>query len=397
MEKYENIIKIEEIRRLAESKDYNQAAIIIDTMDINRIKNITDLSLIADVFIQNQRYDEALKILNKIYDSSISRRVVLQLFEVAIKSKNRPLAKRYYKEYIELAPEDPIKFIFSYLIKKLEGKPIEEQIRSLENLKKYEYIEEWAYELATLYYKSDMKEECIEECNDIIVWFGTGEYVKRAQLLKGYCEGKVDLLELLKEKEEKKLRQVEEEKFKQVEEEKHRQQELEQEIVDPLEGFFADKNIDYKEILDGFLDNESLKEQLLVILEEIDKDTPIYLNFVISSEDESQDEYKVSFAKAILTLLYKLGYISNNKVGIIDSKILNKIDIIEKRKSLSECSLIIENAPLLDDYIIDKMEELVIDSEQKMLVVLLGRSDRLNQLFENHEQLFLYFSVRIEV
>lgn len=201
MEKYENIIKIEEIRRLAENKDYILAAQIVDTMDISKVKANTDLSTIADVFIKRERYDEALDVLNKMYEKSVSRRVVYQLLEVSIKTKDISLSKRYYDEYIELAPKDTTRYIFEYQIKRLENRPIEEQITPLKELKKYEYIEEWAYELATLYHQANMKEECMEECKDIIIWFGDGEYVRKAELLKAYHEGKVDLFELLNDTE----------------------------------------------------------------------------------------------------------------------------------------------------------------------------------------------------
>ena len=157
MEKYKNIIKIEEVRRLAANKDYKKAALIIDSMNIKKIKAIIDLTTIADVLTQNQRYEEATKVLNKVYTRTQSRRVVNQLLEVSIRRKDLPLAKKYYGEYIELAPRDPWRFIFKYLLLKLEDKPIEEQITQLEELKNYEYTEEWAYELAALYHKAGME------------------------------------------------------------------------------------------------------------------------------------------------------------------------------------------------------------------------------------------------
>src|SRR5690554_6168238 len=105
MEKYKNIIKIEEVRRLVESKDFKKAEIIIDSMNIKKVRAIIDLTTIADVLIHNQRYEEAMEVLNKVYNRSQSRIVVNQFLEVSIRSRDLPLAKKYYNEYIELAPK----------------------------------------------------------------------------------------------------------------------------------------------------------------------------------------------------------------------------------------------------------------------------------------------------
>lgn len=410
MEKYENIIKIEEIRRLAENKEYNQAAKIVDTMDISKIRATTDLSSIADVLIKKERYEEAIEVLNKIYEKSISRRVVFQLLEVSIKRNNVLLSKRYYDEYIYLAPNDSTKYIFQYLIKKMEDRPIEEQIIPLRELKKYEYIEEWAYELATLYHKADMQEECIEECKDIIIWFGSGDYVKRAELLKGYHEGKVDLFSLLEEKnsitsdEEEKVDNIigkQEEKVDNIiekqEEIKNGKETLDESSIDLTDDFLTEYNINYKEIFGTFLEDDDIKYQIIEILKENKNDNRAYYNFIITSNNYIDKEENTSFAKIMLTAFYKLEYISCNKVGVIDAETFNKIESAKKKKALRNCSLIIESAPLLEEDAIDEIEELILNSEQNIVFVLQGKSDEIDQLFEKHPQLYLYFYNRINL
>ncbi len=416
MEKYENIIKIEEIRRLAENKEYILAAQIVDTMDISKVKATTDLSTIVEVLIRRERYDEAIEVLNKIYEKSISRRVVFQLLDVSIKRDDILLAKRYYDEYLALAPRDPSKYIFQYLIKRLEDKPIKEQIIPLKELKKYEYIEEWAYELASLYHKAGMKEECIEECNDIIIWFGSGEYVKRAELLKGYHEGKVDLFSLLEDIKEEAIASKEEKTslsdiYDQVETEQLEIEQAETEQVgteinkeelskaedDLLGDYLDDENINYKEIFGDILDNKLIRNQIIELLKEIKNDDITYHNFTVTSNDLGDIEDKTSFAKGILTVLFKLGYISCNKVGVLDAKTFNKIDSEKKKSALKNCSLIIEDAHLLTNNAIDEIEELILNKEQNILFVLQGSKEEIKQLFKKHLHLYFYFQIEINL
>lgn len=442
MEKYENIIKIEEIRRLVEGKEYFLAAQIVDSMDISKVKATTDLSTIAYVFINRERYDEAIDVLNKMYEKSATRRVVFQLLEVSIKTEDINLAKRYYDEYISLAPRDPSKYIFQYLIKKLENSPIEEQIIPLKELKKYEYIEEWAYELASLYHKAGMKDECIEECKDIIIWFGTGDYVRRAELLKGYHEGKVDLIDLLEDKEEDQPEhnkedleenkeeynnedledrlesnkedlgnselendrltlegnELKEEEAPVIKEEEiTKEEEVAEASNDLIDDFFANKNIDYKEIFGDYLENVNIKEQIAKAFIEINNHDMTYNNILITSKSSFDTQDRTLFAKAMLKALFKQGYILCNKVGVLGAKAFNKIDSVKKRKSLRNCSLIIEDAHLLETNSIDEIEDLILNKEQKIVFVLQGSEKEIEKLFDNYPQFYLYFNISVNL
>ena len=203
MERYDNIVKIEEMRKLADVNQYEKAMKILETMDTGKIKALTDLSIIADVYMQNERYEEAMVVLTKVYGKTKTRRVLYQLVDLAIKRGNAVEAEDYLERYIKAAPQDSSRFIFRYCIDKLNGEPYEVLIAALEQLKEYEYYEMWAYELAKLYHKAGMKDKCVRECSDIILWFGEGIYVEKAKLLKGYYVGEIDPIHMLKAKEKK--------------------------------------------------------------------------------------------------------------------------------------------------------------------------------------------------
>lgn len=203
MERYENIVKIEEMRRLADKNQYDEAMKILETIDIGKIKALTDLSIIADVYMQNRHYEEAMAVLTRIYAKSKTRRVLYQLVDLSIKRGNAKEAEEYLEKYVNLAPDDASRFIFRYRIDKLNKEPYEILIKTLERLKEYEYHEQWAYELAKLYHKAGMKDKCVRECSDIILWFGEGPYVEKAKLLKSYYVGDIKTVHMLKAKEKK--------------------------------------------------------------------------------------------------------------------------------------------------------------------------------------------------
>jgi hypothetical protein len=197
MGSYDIIVKTEEIKRRVQEKDYDSAQKILDTMALKKVRNIADLSLFADICIQNKNYDKAMALLNRIYKKSKTRRTLYQMVLASIKIMNIEDAERYLKEYEELAPNDYSIYIFRYKIDKAKKEPYYILIESLQKLKEYAYIEKWAYELAKLYYKAGMEKECIQECSDLILWFGEGSYVEKAKILKAYYSGEIDKDEII--------------------------------------------------------------------------------------------------------------------------------------------------------------------------------------------------------
>lgn len=194
MERYDNIVKSAEIRKLVEKKMYQKALQILNTMEVEKIKMLSDLSIFAEVYMKTGQYDQAKEVLLRIRKKSNRRKVLYQLIKLSIKTNNVVEAETYYEEYIQMAPKDAERYILRYRIDKKKGESNEKLIETLETLKNYDYSERWAYELAKRYHKAGRKEECIRECKDILLWFGEGVLVEKARMLKEYYEGGADWL-----------------------------------------------------------------------------------------------------------------------------------------------------------------------------------------------------------
>ena len=199
MGSYENIIKIEELRKKMEEGDIFSAQRILDTMDIRKVKNISDLGIVAEVYMENEHYEEALQLYLKIYDKTKTRKALFNLVEISIKRNSIEDAEYYWNEYKKAAPKDFYLYIFRYRIDKMKGVDYETLIDTLLTLKEIEYTEQWAYELAKLYYKAGMEKECIQECSDIVLWFGEGPYVEKAKILRSYYSGEADKNTIMEE------------------------------------------------------------------------------------------------------------------------------------------------------------------------------------------------------
>ncbi|WP_167957154.1 ATP-binding protein [Anaerosporobacter faecicola] len=184
MERYASSLKMKEIKRLAGEKQYLKAMKILETLNVDKIRSMSDLSVIAEVLISNEDYEDAMEILLRIYEKSCTRRILEQLIDVSIKMKNMEETQEYYNEYIRIAPRDPYRFVLRYHIQKASHVPYAQRIDTLEQLKKEDYMEEWGYELAKLYHKTGQVDKCVEECSDLILWFGQGIIVDKARLLK---------------------------------------------------------------------------------------------------------------------------------------------------------------------------------------------------------------------
>ncbi len=185
MDKYEYNLKLEEINRLVENENYRDAAKIADTIDWRRVRNARTLCMISEIYEVNDRLEDSKTILMRAYRRSPIGRVVLyRLTEIAIKMKEFDEAVEYYSEFVNAAPNDSSSYVLKYKIYKERGSSIQDQIAILEEYKEKEYTEKWAYELARLYYRVGENEKCIEECDDLVLWFRQGRYVIKALELK---------------------------------------------------------------------------------------------------------------------------------------------------------------------------------------------------------------------
>ncbi len=185
MDKYEFKIKAEQMQHLVQKKDYKMAAKIADGIDWRRGKNVELLTTVSEIYEKMERYEDSFEILNMAYDRApIGRTIVYKMTEMAIQMGDFEEARDLYKEFVDMAPHDLSRYILKYKIYQGKGAPVKEQIQILEEFKSREYHEKWAYELASLYYKEGMTAKCVEECDDLILWFSEGEYVRRAMELK---------------------------------------------------------------------------------------------------------------------------------------------------------------------------------------------------------------------
>lgn len=185
MDKYEYKLKLEQLKNLVAANDYMTAAEIADSINWKKVRNTNTLCMVGEIYEKMERYDACRDVLLQAYDHSpIGRNIVCKLAQISIRAKNVEEAEEYYNEFLEIAPKDNMRYVLAYQINCLKDAPLPDRIGILEELKEKEYTEMWAYELAALYSQADMRDKCVETCDELILWFGDGEYVEKALDLK---------------------------------------------------------------------------------------------------------------------------------------------------------------------------------------------------------------------
>lgn len=185
LDKYEYRVRTEQMLEYVEQKSYKKAMEIADSIDWRKAKNAAMLCTASEIYEYNGEYEKSREILFIAYDRAPgSRKIVYRLGTLALKLNDVKEATDCYEEFIAMAPKDPNQYILRYKILKSQQAPLSQQIEALEEFKKAEYVEKWAYELARLYHEAGMEAECLEECDDLILWFSEGKYVYQAMELK---------------------------------------------------------------------------------------------------------------------------------------------------------------------------------------------------------------------
>ena len=206
MDKNEYREKTEQMLECIKQKRYEEAVEIADNIDWKKVKNVATLCAASEVYEQRGQYEKSQELLLDAYERSPeSRKIVYRLAALALKLDDIQEAVECYEEFVEMAPKDPNQYVLRYKILKAKGEPVEKQIEALEEFKKVEYVEKWAYELAKLYQEAGMISECLEECDDLILWFSEGKFVCKAMELKMKYK---PLTPLQQEKYEQKTEQV---------------------------------------------------------------------------------------------------------------------------------------------------------------------------------------------
>lgn len=189
--------KLEELKQQLEAQQYEQAALTADEIPVQKVKTAYELNLIGKAYKCNGDFLQARDVFERSYELRCSRTVLIDVMDCCLEVKDLEGAEKYFDEYHKVAPEDKVtQYMYRYRIEKKKGRERRLLIMILEELKALEYIEEYAYELAKQYHKAGMAEECMNECNDIILWFGFGPTVERAKTLLAYYRGEISLDEI---------------------------------------------------------------------------------------------------------------------------------------------------------------------------------------------------------
>ena len=192
MGRYENAVKFVRLGNLLEEKKYEEALVIAEELEGSKISDVSDLKVLADAYRRCGKYDKAKKFYQIICEEYRTRKNMYTLIMMCIKSGSNEEAESLYQEYITIDKNSIYKYILRYRIDKSKGADRQVIIKDLQDIKREFYMEEWAYELAKQYHKAGMIEECIEECKDIILWFGEGEIVEKAKLLCMHYDNSVE-------------------------------------------------------------------------------------------------------------------------------------------------------------------------------------------------------------
>lgn len=340
MDKYEFNIKVEQIKKMVSRGDYETAMKIADTIDWHRVRNASLLSMIAEIYEKNKEYQEAKDILLLAFERApIGKRLLYKLTDLALKEGNVAEAEAYYREFCDLAQDDSRQYLLRYLILKAKKAPLDQLIRALETYTAVEVDEKWLYELAELYYKGGMGDQCVRTCDKIMLLFGLGKYVEKAMDLKLEYEPlnkyQMDLVEN-RDKYEAKLRAVEEE----------------EDDSDGLELESLDDGLDLNNLMIEAVNDEDGLAAALDALREIHRE---------------------------------LGH--KNPVAKISSEKLNKRGISAVASRLAGKDLIIEHAAGLSNAVQNELDELMERDKTGMIVVLIDTPENLEALHGNNMSL----------
>ncbi len=185
MDKFEYKASADEIKALIAEGEYAEAAKIADKIDWRRVRSVMMLCTISDLYKINRRFQESKDILLLAYEKHPTGRLIIySLCELCIKMGEYDQASEYYKEFVQIAPRDTGRYVLQYRLYEALDVSIEERIAILEEFKKREPREKWVYELAYLYHRIGLTTKCVEECDEMFLWFGEGRYVIKALELK---------------------------------------------------------------------------------------------------------------------------------------------------------------------------------------------------------------------
>lgn len=401
MSKYDSMMKCAKARSLVNEKKISEALETIDDVPLEQVKVIADLNLIADVFIKNEKFDRALEVYQFLYERVQTRRILYQLIYLSVKCGQIKEAEGYYKEYISLPAQSSDRLILKYFLDKGRGADRQQLIRDLKELKKEDYIEEWAYELAKLYHKEGMEEECVEECSDIIMWFGEGRIVEKAMLLKLHY---VDGLDISTPKaiEETRNLAADLQLAAEIAAENEKRQQLalepeEEPVIEPVEEPMEEPEPEIEPVVEPeapvVVEGSDKRAKMLKLLEEVTGSGRLP-HFALIGENEDKI---TEFAKTISKGLAAKQVTKAAKLARINSSRLNEINLADKLSQLKDGCLLISDAGKLSINSLQSLNQMMRKRENGIVVILADNEDGLGSVLRRNRKLqsMIEFEIRV--
>ncbi|MFW5646882.1 MAG: tetratricopeptide repeat protein [Acetivibrio ethanolgignens] len=399
MSKYDSMMKCAKARKLVNDKKFGEALGAIDDVPLEQVKVIADLNLIADVFIKNEKFDRALEVYQFLYGRVQTRRILYQLIYLSVKCGQIKEAEEYYREYIALPAQSSDRLILKYFLDKGRGAERRQLIEDLKELKKEDYIEEWAYELAKLYHKEGMEEECINECSDIIMWFGEGRIVEKAMLLKLHYVDGLDISSPKAIEETRNLAAdlklaaaIAAENDKKRADLYERDEEIPEELSEEEAVFELQQTVAGPEPPIE-VEGSDKRTKMLKLLDEISGNGKLP-HFALIGEDE---EKITDFAKTISKGLAAKQVTKAAKLARINSSRLNEINLSDKLSQLKDGCLLVSDAGKLSINSLQSLNQMMRKRENGIVVILADEEDGLESVLRRNRKLqsMIEFEIRV--
>ncbi|KSV59243.1 tetratricopeptide repeat protein [Acetivibrio ethanolgignens] len=399
MSKYDSMMKCAKARNLVNDKKFGEALGAIDDVPLEQVKVIADLNLIADVFIKNEKFDRALEVYQFLYGRVQTRRILYQLIYLSVKCGQIKEAEEYYREYIALPAQSSDRLILKYFLDKGRGAERRQLIEDLKELKKEDYIEEWAYELAKLYHKEGMEEECINECSDIIMWFGEGRIVEKAMLLKLHYMDGLDISSPKAIEETRNLAAdlklaaaIAAENDKKRADLYERDEEIPEELSEEEAVFELQQTVAGPEPPIE-VEGSDKRTKMLKLLDEISGNGKLP-HFALIGEDE---EKITDFAKTISKGLAAKQVTKAAKLARINSSRLNEINLSDKLSQLKDGCLLVSDAGKLSINSLQSLNQMMRKRENGIVVILADEEDGLESVLRRNRKLqsMIEFEIRV--
>ena len=384
MDKYEFSIKAEQIKKMVNQGDYKTAMQIADSIDWNRVRNANLLSSIAEIYEKNGEYEEAKDILLLAFERApVGKRFLYKLSELSLRSGSIEDATEFYKEFLDVSPDDPRKYLLQYSILKAKGAKASQLIGPLEMFTSTELDEKWLYELAVLYGEAGREDDCVRTCDKMILLFGMGQYVDKAMDLKLY------------------YRPVKEEH---TAEEKEEEKPVGRAVPEEQTDFLDDPELPereetvYEEPKEDLSRQDSKEEEQ----REVEESAPEKKD-ALETEKESFPTYHMiieaetieeAFSIAVEEIKYfHKEYSLDFKVAKIEADKLNEKGFKCFQEKLKERDLIIEHAGKLKYSVLDEIEEHILHPKDASSIILIDEVDHFDRLAEDRPKFLEYFDI----